>query len=207
MKKEFITLPLDELIPYENNPRINDNAVHDVKLSIKQCENLDPIEIDENNVILSGHTRLIALTELGYTESEVLRISGLTDEQKRKYRILANKTNELAEWDFEKLSFELEELDFSDFDLEFDIQKELKKEQKEEGQVPFAEILNEENNYIILKFDNSIDWLQVETLFGLKPVKAYSTRKDGKIAKNMQRVGVGRVVNGVDFLNKLGEKL
>lgn len=58
MQKEFLRMSLDELIPYENNPRINDNAVHDTKQSMIECGNLDPIEIDENNVILSGHTRL-----------------------------------------------------------------------------------------------------------------------------------------------------
>jgi hypothetical protein len=108
------------LHPYENNPRINDNAVSHVKASIEQCENLDPIEIDENGVILSGHTRLLALQELGYTETEVVRISGLDEDQKRKYRILANKTNEIADWDFDKLAEELDGLDFDGFDFGFD---------------------------------------------------------------------------------------
>jgi len=114
-------MSLDELIPYENNPRINDNAVHDTKQSMIECGNLDPIEIDENNVILSGHTRLLALKELGETETDVMQVTGLTDEQKRKYRILANKTNELAEWDIAKLELELEDLDFSDYDFDFDV--------------------------------------------------------------------------------------
>jgi ParB-like chromosome segregation protein Spo0J len=118
--KEFITVKLGELHPYENNPRINDNAVSHVKESIKQCENLDPIEIDENGVILSGHTRLLALQELGYTETEVVRISGLDEDQKRKYRILANKTNEIADWDFDKLAEELDGLDFDGFDFGFE---------------------------------------------------------------------------------------
>lgn len=61
INKEFLTLPIDEVIPYENNPRVNDTAVNDVVASIRQCENIDPIEVDENNIILSGHTRLKAL--------------------------------------------------------------------------------------------------------------------------------------------------
>ena len=120
MTKEFITLKLSELVPYKNNPRINDNAVHDVKQSIIDCGNCDPIEVDENNVILSGHTRLMALQELGYKETECVRYTGLTEEQKRKYRILANKTNELAEWDEALLDIELEDLDFSEYEFEFD---------------------------------------------------------------------------------------
>ena len=119
IQKTFQTLKLDEIIPYENNPRINDEAVADVVASIEQCENLDPIEIDENNVILSGHTRLKALYELGYEETEVVRYAGLTEEQKRKYRILANKTAEKASWDFGKLEIELDGLDFKGFDFGF----------------------------------------------------------------------------------------
>ena len=121
IQKEFLTLPIDEVIPYENNPRVNDSAVNDVVASIRQCENIDPIEVDENNVILSGHTRLKALKALEYPEVQVLRIIGLTDEQKRKYRILANKTAEKAEWDFEKLELELDGLDFDGFDFGFDV--------------------------------------------------------------------------------------
>lgn len=119
INKEFLTLPIDEVIPYENNPRVNDSAVNDVVASIRQCGNVDPIEVDENNVILSGHTRLKALKALEYPEVQVLRITGLTDEQKRKYRILANKTAEKAEWDFEKLEVELDGLDFEGFDFGF----------------------------------------------------------------------------------------
>lgn len=117
MKKEFSVIPLSDIIPYENNPRINDDAVADVIESIKQCENLAPIEIDENNVILSGHTRLKALQELGFDKTEVIKYTGLSEEQKRKYRILANKTGEKAKWDFDKLEEELNGLDFGDFDF------------------------------------------------------------------------------------------
>jgi ParB-like chromosome segregation protein Spo0J len=115
LTKEFVTLKLDEITPYENNPRINDDAVDDVIASIQQCENLDPIEIDENNVILSGHTRLNALKKLGYTETECLRYTGLTDKQKRKYRLLTNKTGEKALWDIELLPMELNDLDFDGY--------------------------------------------------------------------------------------------
>lgn len=121
IQKEFLTLPIDEVIPYENNPRVNDIAVNDVVASIRQCGNVDPIEVDENNIILSGHTRLKALKALEYPEVQVLRITGLTDEQKRKYRILANKTAEKAEWDFEKLEVELDGLDFEGYDFGFDL--------------------------------------------------------------------------------------
>lgn len=117
--KQLQTLQLSSIIPYENNPRDNKLAVDDVVNSILQCENLDPIEIDEDNIILSGHTRLLALKRLGYSETEVIRYIGLTEKQKKKYRLLTNKTGEKATWDISKLDFELAELDFGDYDFGF----------------------------------------------------------------------------------------
>lgn len=117
-------LKLSEIVPYENNARKNDKAVKDVAESIKQCGYIAPIIVDENNVILAGHTRYKALKKLGYKEITVRKISGLTDEQKRKYRLLDNKTNELADWDFEKLKDEIDGLDFSEFDIDWGIEED-----------------------------------------------------------------------------------
>ena len=79
-----------------------------------------PIIVDENNVILAGHTRLKSLLSQKWGgDLDVLRVSDLTEEQKKKFRILDNKTNEFAEWDFSKLEEELEDLDFGDFDFDF----------------------------------------------------------------------------------------
>jgi hypothetical protein len=112
---------LKELMPYEKNPRRNDKAVDAVVESIKQCGYVAPIIVDEDGVILAGHTRYKALKKLGRDEAEVIVRDGLTDEQKRKYRLLDNKTNELAEWDFDLLAEELDGLNFDGFDFGFDI--------------------------------------------------------------------------------------
>lgn len=119
MTKEFLRMKLADLVPYENNPRHNEEAVDATIASMQQCGNIDPIEVDENNVILSGHTRRLALLKMGYEESDVVRVTGLTDLQKKKYRILANKTNEFAGWDYDLLNMELDGLDFEGFDFGF----------------------------------------------------------------------------------------
>ena len=118
---EIIKLKIADIVPYDKNPRKNDGAVDAVAESIKQCGYCAPIVIDEDNVILAGHTRLKALKKLKYKECECVRKVGMTEEQKRKYRLLDNKTNELAEWDMDLLKGELDGLDFLDFDFGFDI--------------------------------------------------------------------------------------
>ena len=113
---------LSDIIPYKNNPRKNDDAVDKVAESIRQCGYCAPIIVDENGVILAGHTRLKSLKKLGWSDAEVVVRAGLTDEQKKKYRLLDNKTGEAATWDFELLNLELEEIDFGGFDFGFEIE-------------------------------------------------------------------------------------
>ena len=126
------TRKLTEIKPYPNNPRKNDQAVEAVSESIRQCGYVAPIIVDEDGVILAGHTRYKALKRLSYTEAEVVVKEGLSEEQKRKYRLLDNKTNELAEWDYDLLAEELDGLDFGDLDLDWGIELEGPKEVQED---------------------------------------------------------------------------
>lgn len=126
MKME--TTKLSEIKPYPNNPRKNDQAVEAVAESIRQCGYVAPIIVDEDNVILAGHTRYKALKQLCYTEAEVVVKAGLSEEQKRKYRLLDNKTNELADWDFDLLADELDGLDFGDIQLDWGVDDDEEKE-------------------------------------------------------------------------------
>jgi DNA modification methylase len=135
------TWALSKIKPYKNNPRKNDGAVPAVAESIKQCGYCAPIIVDEDGVILAGHTRLKALKKLGWKEAEVVVRDGLTEEQKKKYRLLDNKTGEAAEWDFDILNTELEGMDFEGFDFGFEFPPE---EQGEVIEDEFDETLPEE---------------------------------------------------------------
>ena len=117
MIMEYMTRKLTEIHPYENNPRIITDAIEDVMESIRQCGYVAPIVIDEDGVILAGHTRYAALLRLGKTECGVIVARGLTEEQKKKYRLYDNKTAEFASWDQRKLSAELSDVDFCGYDF------------------------------------------------------------------------------------------
>lgn len=116
-------LDIEEIVPYENNPRLNDDAVEQVANSIKEFGFKVPIVIDENNVIVTGHTRHKASKRLGLTKVPCIRATDLTPEQIKAFRLADNKVSELAQWDLDKLQMELDdiEMDMSDFGFELEI--------------------------------------------------------------------------------------
>ena len=122
---EIKMVKLSEIVPYENNPRKNVDAVEPVKESIKRYGFKVPMILDAENVIVAGHTRYEAAQALGMTEVPVIYADDLTEEQVKEFRLVDNKTAEFAEWDFEKLEEELANIDFGDFDFGFDISADL----------------------------------------------------------------------------------
>lgn len=156
IEKKLVRMKVADLIPYERNPRkIPQEAVDDVKESFMQCGVIDPIEVDENNVILSGHTRRLAAIDMKLTEVDVLKVTGLTEQQKRKYRLLANKTGERTGWDFELLDWELEELDFEGYDFGFDVSALPDEEEAETGSTEKPFNYKEQFGVIVICRDES----------------------------------------------------
>src|SRR6516165_6880393 len=96
--------------PYQNNRRVNDPAVDAVAASIKAFGFRQPIVVDEQGVIIVGHTRYKAALKLGLTEVPVHVAVGLSPAQAKAYRLADNQTARLAEWDYERLPIELAEL-------------------------------------------------------------------------------------------------
>lgn len=109
---------IQDVKPYENNPRKNDEAVEKVANSIREFGFRQPLVVDSEGVVIVGHTRLKAAQSLGLDEVPVVVAEDLTDEQVKAYRLADNKTGELAGWDWDMLNLELEDIDWLDMNME-----------------------------------------------------------------------------------------
>src|SRR5262249_39577039 len=108
---------LADIRPYDNNPRNNDDAVDAVAKSIQEFGFRQPIVVDEDGVIIVGHSRYKAALKLGLEMVPVHVAKDLTPEQIKAYRIADNKTNELSDWNYDLLPIELNELQGMKYDL------------------------------------------------------------------------------------------
>ena len=163
-------------------------------------------------IVFGGNMRTAANQELNRPTMPAMKYIPETDEDRETIKRRALLDNgSFGAWDFDALANEWDDLPLTDWGIPaWNVEEEVKKVQKDEekaAQVPFTEILGEEHNYVVLYFDNEVDWLQAQTLFDIKPVQAMPTRKDGECAESFsKRIGVGRVLNGAKALQKLLDK-
>lgn len=172
----IISLPINTLKPYQNNPRLNDEAVDYVANSIKEFGFKVPIIIDEDNVIVAGHTRLKAAEKLGLDEVPVIIADDLSSDQIKAFRLADNKTAEFAQWDQELLMSELMDLKTENFDMipfgfldeEVKLDKEEAKEDDYEIKLPEEPKARRGDIYLLgnhrLMCGNSIDIEDVKIL-------------------------------------------
>ncbi|MCD4784766.1 MAG: ParB N-terminal domain-containing protein [Candidatus Eremiobacteraeota bacterium] len=112
----------NSIIPYTNNPRIHKNKqVRQIVDSIKEFNFNNPILIDENSVIIAGHGRLLAAQHLNLQQVPVIKLTHLTEGEKKAYRIADNKLTENGEWDVDLLKLELVEIEKLELDFSLDI--------------------------------------------------------------------------------------
>ena len=130
-------LAIDKIKMYENNAKLHPREqIEQIKKSILEFGNNDPIAVDEHNVIIEGHGRFVALKELGYDEVEIIRLSHLTDEQKRAYILAHNKLTMNSGFDMDILELELEDItniNMEDFGFDFeDIEEAIEEVEQDE---------------------------------------------------------------------------
>lgn len=159
------------------------------------------------NMRVEGEKRRGARSELScivyYPES---------DDDREVVRRRATKDNgHFGSWDVDELANEIwgdaKTLQSYGVDGVIDPEEQVKRAVKDQeiiARTPFTEVLGEEHNYIVLKFDNTVDWLQALTMFDVEPVKALPTKKDGEQSLAFQkRIGVGRVLDGPKAIESL----
>ena len=204
MKTEAVKIK--EVKTNPNNPRfIKDDKFKKLVRSIKEFPEmleLRPIVVDKDNIVLGGNMRLRACKEAGLKEVHIVKADQLTEEQQREFIIKDNVG--FGEWDWDNLANEWDTEKLEDWGLDLPFNKEdvieMNNPYNEETENKFATELDSESNYIVLKFDKDIDWLQAKTLFELKTETA--RRSNGKAWSS----GTGRVLNGVDAINMLTKK-
>lgn len=164
-------MKLNDIIPYENNPRNNEGAVEYVANSIKQFGFKVPIVVDKNNVIVAGHTRWLAASALEMDEVPVVVADDLTPAQIKAFRLADNKTSEKASWDFTKLADEikgidtdinLNELGFGEFELDTLLNSaDFEEDEFEELNTNVTGTISRNDNKIIISYDNDDEakWL------------------------------------------------
>ena len=124
---QIIDLNIKDIKQYENNAKIHTGEqIEQIVTSIQRYGNNDPIAIDENNVIIEGHGRYLALKKLGVEKVPVIKLEHLTEEQKREYILVHNKLTMNTGFDLDVLEQELDRIEFDMTKFDFDIFKEEK---------------------------------------------------------------------------------
>lgn len=147
------------------------------------------------NIVLGGNMRLKALKELGYKDIPddwVKKASELTEEEQRRFVIADNVGFGEHDWDMLVNEWDVDEL--SDWGLDL---PEKSKEQEQIEEIEYSQELDSKSNFVVLKFKTDIDFIQIQTVLGLK--STYSKRANGKPWSK----GIGRVVDGVEAISKL----
>lgn len=133
---ELVKVKIKDIVPYEKNAKLHpQEQIEQIKQSIQEFGNNDPIAIDENNVIIEGHGRYTALKELGYEEVDCIILKDMTKKQKDAYRLVHNKLTMNSDFDIEMLAEELEliDLDMEKYDFDFKkLEREIEKAKKKE---------------------------------------------------------------------------
>lgn len=205
-KLNIVYRQIKDLKPYKKNAKKhNKEQVEQIANSIKEFGFTQPVIVDKNNEVVAGHGRILGAKKAGLKQVPTVTLEDLTEEQIKAYRLVDNKLNE-SDWDSDLLKQSLDEI--AEMDMEvfgFTIDSLADETIEVEPDVPFTEILNEENNYIVLKFENKIDWINAMGVLGVEKVKAYPTKKNGNKKTFGERAGVGRVIDGVKVLERINE--
>ena len=189
---------ISEVKPNPNNPRIiKDDKFRKLVKSIQEFPEMleiRPIVVNQDMIVLGGNMRLKACKEAGLQEVPIIYADNLTEDQQREFIIKDNVSG--GEWDWEVLANEWDTELLDDWGLDLPKIEDINETDDipDVGEVEFSEEILLTHNYIVLYFDNPLDWEVAKGIYGLKQVKSNDP------AEGVQKYGIGRVVNGKNFI-------
>ena len=205
-------VPIDQVIPWEKNPRvIRDEAYEALRQEIMDLDEYKPLLVfrrDGKYVALGGNKRLLIFQEIGRAEVDISIVKPKSEAEKIKYLISDNDTK--GEWDRQALAEliqpHIEEISLDTYRIQTgksepiknvveEFGPDLNPEQKQEGRIQITPELYESHNYVILYFDNDLDWQTAKEVLGLKEVQ--------RLSEKLGDVGIGRVIKGSDVIKRL----
>jgi ParB-like chromosome segregation protein Spo0J len=202
---EVKTVKISDLVFDPINARKHPTRnIEAIKGSLTKFGQQKPIVINSKNIVIAGNGTLAAAKELGWTSINCV-VSDLDDLNQMAFALADNRTSELAEWDMDILQQQLAQLELNDFDvdmlsfddldldIEDDDKEDISKTEDEKPEVTFSEKIGEKNNYVMLIFNNDVDWLSAETHFNIKKAKCERTGI----------VGIGRIIDGAKYLRSI----
>lgn len=167
---------------------------------LKEADELVVVPCQGRYVVLSGNHRLRAYKALGWQNALCKVLPESTP--KEKLREIVIKKNMIYAQDDAKALMGWDVKELASWDVPM---KVTHNHVTESGEVEFTEILDETHNYVVLYFDNEVDWLQAQTVLGIKQVRCLSTKK-GEDNQNAHKLGVGRVLRGADIISRLSRE-
>jgi ParB-like chromosome segregation protein Spo0J len=208
-KPTIENVSIEKLKAYDRNARTHSfEQVAQIAASMVEFGFTNPVLIDKRGTIVAGHGRVEAARSLGLEDVPCIRLEHLTEDQVRAYCLADNKLALNAGWNIDALAGELKGLDAVGFDLSLTgfSPEELAEiigdtvedtdPQQAAPEVKFSEELLHAHNYVVLYFDNPLDWQVAQEKFALKEVKDLIPRKG-------QPTGIGRVIRGSEWLNRI----
>ena len=208
-KPTIENVSIGKLKAYDSNARTHSpEQVAQIAASMVEFGFTNPVLIDKRGTIVAGHGRVEAARSLGLEEVPCIRLEHLTEDQVRAYCLADNKLALNAGWNIDTLAGELKGLEAVGFDMNLtgfspeelaEIMGDTVEDTDPEEPAPeveFSEELLHAHNYIVLYFDNPLDWQVAQEKFGLKEVKDLIPRKG-------QPTGIGRVIRGSEWLNRI----
>lgn len=205
LKHKIVTMKLEDLANAPYNPRkIGAKALKGLRASLEEFGVVQPVVWNKRTrTIVGGHQRVRALKEAGETEVQVVVVD-LDTAKEKALNITLNNPKIEGEFtdDIEALLAKMEkEMGPLYRSLRLDtLEKAEVSTRHQRGDIEFTEELMESHNYVVLYFDNDIDWMHLQTLYPLARVKALDSKK------GFEKIGIGRVINGADFLKKVTQR-